>query len=173
MTLTEYTQKFFDILDYFKTTVLLNDISPGSDVSTRIISGKGLNDQDWIGYLRNVDTEKVDRWLVAIKGLQGIDPKLKTVGAFDKPIKLSIYYFADYRQGYDFDEDTGNTNTEREFLKKQIALDWYFETLPNGCLPGSVIVGAWNLDTSIMKFPSDSVHHAAWTIDLKLQQIQF
>lgn len=176
MTETEYIAKWFDILDYLKN-VWIKDattgISPESDVTTRIITGKGLQDDDWIGYLRNLETEKVDRWLLAIRGGKGEEPTAKGVGYFDKPVKLSVFYFADYRQGYDFDEDTGKTNSEREFLTKCIKLDWRMETLPNGCLPGQVKIIKWDWDTSIMKFPSDNTHHATFAIDLKMLSITY
>lgn len=176
MTGTQYIAKWFAILDYFKNSFILDPVtgvSPNSDVTTRIITGKGLQDDDWIGYLRNVDTEVVDRWLIAIRGGKGEEPTAKGVGYFDKPVKLSVFYFADYRQGYDFDADLGKTNSEREFLTKCIHLDWKLETLENGCLPGQVKVIKWDWETSIMKFPSDSVHHAQFAIDLKMLSITF
>lgn len=178
MTSTEYIAKWFGILDYIKT-VWISDpttgISPDSDVTTRIITGKGLQDDDWIGVLRNDDevNPKVDRWLLALRGGKGEEPIAKGVGYFDKPVKLSVIYFADYRQGYDYDSVSGKTNSEREFLTKCIHLDWKLETLENGCLPGQVKVIKWDWETSIMKFPSDAVHHAQFAIELKMLSINF
>jgi hypothetical protein len=177
MTEQQYIDKLFGVLDYFQSAIKdpTTGISPASDVKTRIITGRGMQDLSWIGELRNTETEKVDIWLLSIRGFRGVDRGEKGeigVGYFNKPVKLGIYYFSDYLQGLDFNVGV-STNSEREFLTKQFKMDWRLETLENGCLPGNVYVQKWNTDTIHMKFTSETTHYAAWQVDLKLLQIQY
>lgn len=172
MTLEQYQNLIFSTVDYIATN-LIAPIEGDSQIATRYITSEGQNDEDWIGYLRN-DSGIVDIWLITIVGFRGLPGEQKAVGTFDKPITILIDYFADYRQGLNFDDtdlDDIKTNTERKFLKKVIALDFALENLTD-CLPNGTLIESWETRMSLKKFTSDTTHRSTTVLNLKMTGIK-
>lgn len=51
MTKQEYKDKLNAILEFFKTSIITPN-SNGSEIVTRYITSSGLNDEQWLGFLR-------------------------------------------------------------------------------------------------------------------------
>lgn len=169
MTVEEYQDKFFSTLDYISTG-LIAPISPLSRRETRYITSRGQDEESWIGTLRN-DDGVVDIWLITLVSLTGLPDEQKGgVGTWDKPFSVYIDYFADYRQGYDYDSSNPadiKTNSEREFLKKQIALDYTLENLPS-CFPNGIWIINWEQRFSLKAFSTDTTHRAQVVLNLRM-----
>lgn len=175
ITLTEYQDKLFSTVDYVAAN-LIRPIDANSLIKTRYITSQGNDDESWIGYLRD-DTRisnefpsgVVDIWLITISGLRGLPQDQKgMVGGFNKPFSLYIDYFADYRQGLDFDDSNLSdikTNSEREFAKKVFAFDFALENITD-CLPNGVYIQDYDIRCSLRKFSSDTAHRAACVLNL-------
>lgn len=168
MTIEEYQEKLFAIPEYIKTN-LITPITGDSLIKTRYITSEGVDDEQWIGYLRDEDrNDIVDIWLITFAGGEGLPPENKgMIGGFDKPVSLYIEYLADYRQGLDYNEDTGATNSEREFLKKVWAFDFKLESITD-CLPNQVFIESHSYRLNIKQFSSDSCHRAQFVLNLKV-----
>lgn len=168
ITVTEYQDRIFNVLELIKTN-LITPITGDSLIKTRYITSEGVNDEQWIGYLRDEErNNQVDIWLITLAGGSSFDDN--PMGAFDKPLQVYVEYLSDYRQGLDYDDsdpDNIQTNSEREFLKKVFAFDFKVESL-KGCLGTDITVISHSFQISIKQFSSDSCHRAQFVLNLKL-----
>lgn len=160
MTIEEYQNTFFGFLGYIKDEIIKAQIAPDSDIETRYITSEGADNEQWIGMLRNSQTDKVDIWLLTISGLRGLPSSAKQPGGvFDKPFFLVIDYYADYKQG------TDEENTEREFDKKMLALDLILEQNQE-CFYEGVKITSWEMTKKIQRFSSASCHRLHCVLNL-------
>ena len=111
MTKQEYKDKLNAILEFFKTSIITPN-SNDSEIVTRYITSSGLNDEQWLGFLRGKNNGKTDIWLLTISELKGLGAGQKAVSGSTKRIQLAVDYFSDYRQG------TDASNSEQSFRDK-------------------------------------------------------
>lgn len=168
ITTEEYQNAVFAVLDYIKTDIITPN-SPGSHIETRYIAPEGQDDEQWLGFLRDQNMV-VDIWCMTIANLTGLpqeDERRGSVGTVTKPITIIIDYFADYRQGVDYVEDVA-TNTEREFLKKVLAVDLALEQ-KKGCLDADkILIRSWDYILKLKRFDNATVHWANGLLRLEL-----
>lgn len=182
MTVLDYQNLILGILDTFKTVILDSDNaistnidSTTSGVETRYITSEEADQEQWLGYLRNAN-KIVDIFLITVSGLKGQSDEdtLAPVGAYEKPLTVIIDYFADYHFGIDetkdVDGNTVETNTEREFQKKVIALDFWLEH-NRDCLPNDSRILKWVVKSGIKNFLTGATHIAKFDIDIVFQDI--
>lgn len=171
MTVTEYQDLLFSVLDKIKTDIISPN-STGSEIETRYITSEGRNDDSWLGVLRNTNGV-VDIWLLTFLtsiGLSQEDASRGAVGTFTKPVSVLLDYYADYRQGVDYDQLNGQTNTEREFLKKLFAVDFALEN-KRGCLDTKISILSWDFRYKLRRFEQATCHWGSGVLNLELTDI--
>jgi len=170
-TTEQYQELVFGVLDFLKTDIIAPN-SPGSAIETRYIAPEGNDDEQWLGFLRD-DDMTVDIWLMTITQLAGLDQRddrRGSVGTITKPMVIIFDYFADYRQGIDYVENVA-TNTEREFLKKILAVDLALEN-KKGCLDGDkIMINSWDFQLKLKRFDNATVHWANGLLRLDLTDV--
>lgn len=169
MAVSDYITKLFAVADNIAQNVI-RPINTDSLIKTRYITSQGQDDEQWIGLLRDEARGGiVDIWLITFSGLRGLPQDQKgMMGGFDKPVSLYIDYFADYRQGLDYDDSNPSsikTNSEREFLSKVFAFDYALEKVST-CLPNGVQIESYDIRLSLKQFSSDTAHRAACVLNL-------
>jgi len=174
LTPTQYAALVLSGLDLLKTTIIAPN-STGSIIETRYISSEGDSDEQWVGFLRDED-RVVDRWLLTVTSVDGLsqqDPLRGSVGTFNKPVTVVCDYYADYHHGPDAVGVVGSetvTNTEREFIKKVLAVDFALEN-KRGCLGGNIFIDRWNFQTRLRRFETATTHWANGFITLRFGDI--
>lgn len=167
MSLQTYQQFIFDTVQYIADNVI-RPIDANSSIETRYITSEGQGDENWIGFLRN-GAGVVDIWLITVAGLsKRTGAEGGGVGFFLKPLTVYIDYFADYRQGLDYNQTSGATNSEYEFLKKVFAFDYAME-ISKQCLgDSSRTIISYDIRIALKKFVSDTTHRASIVLNLQL-----
>lgn len=174
ITTLEYQTLMIGILDVVKTQIISPN-SSGSLIETRYISSEGMDDEQWLGALRDA-TGNVDIWLLTFGSLRGLDEDDSDKGAtgtFNKPLSIVVDYFADYKQGLDAVGDVGSesvTNTEREFLKKLFAVDLAIEK-KRGCLQDNIFIRSWDFRIRLRRFETATVHWASGMMQLEVTDL--
>lgn len=170
-TTTQYQDLMFSVLDKIRDDIIEPN-SSGSDIETRYIASEGRDDEAWLGYLRN-SSGVVDIWLLTFTGLRGYDQENEqrgAVGTFTKPVSVVLDYYADYRQGVDYDQPNSQTNTEHEFLKKLFAVDLALEQ-KRGCLDPNISIRDWDFRIKLRRFEQATCHWANGVLNLELTDI--
>ena len=176
LTRIEYIQLVLGSLELIKTEII-EVVAPDSLVNTRYIASEGRDDESWLGYLRDTDGT-VDRWLLTISGFHGLDRNAQTddpapVGTFTKPISVVVDYYADYQHGLDAVGAIGSetvTNTEREFLKKVLGVDFELEQR-YGCLNSNILIKDWDFQLKLRRFNQATTHWASGVINLEFTDL--
>ena len=119
MTKEQYRDKFYEVLTWLKTDIITPN-STGSVIKTRFITSVGVKDEQWLGFLRDLNNKKTDIWLMTFTNLKGLGLANKEIGSTTKDVAVEIDYFYDYRQGVDAQ------NSEYTFL---------CSNTPNSCSP--------------------------------------
>lgn len=173
VTIEQYQTLFLDVLPTLAD--MIRTIAPDSQIETRYIASDGRNDEAWLGNLRD-HNGNVDIWLMTLNTINGLseeDDRKGAVGTFTKPVTVVLDYYADYRIGIDHVGDVGSevyTNTEREFLKKILALDWSLEN-QKGCLHDGVLIRDWNFRLKLRRFETASCHWASGLINIEFSEL--
>lgn len=174
-----YLTRLFGILDALRDNII-RPIDANSLIKTRYITSEGVDTEQWIGMLRDelrtsaiYPSGVVDIWLMTFSGLRGLPQAQKgAIGVFDKPVQIYIDYFADYRQGLDYDAtdpDDIKTNSEREFLTKCFLFDYKLENATT-CLTSGVEVQSFDIRFSLKQFNTDTCHRAACVLNLLVSE---
>lgn len=174
ITKEEYIELILGVMDTIATDIITPN-SSGSEIETRYIASEGRDDEQWLGYLRNSDGA-VDIWLLTIAGLQGLgedDDRKGATGTFSKPVRVVIDYYADYRHGVDVVGEVGSetsTNTEREFLKKVLAVDLALEQ-KRGCLDSRIYIDKWDMILKLRRFETATTHWMSGVLEIGFTDI--
>lgn len=174
MTGIQYASLILSALDLVKTDIITPN-STGSQIETRYIASEGVDDEQWLGYLRDSNSV-VDIWLLTVASVRGLDQNDEdrgSVGAFNKPVTLICDYYADYHQGLDAVGAVGSetvTNTEREFIKKMLQVDFALEN-KRGCLSGNIYIKSWDFRFKLRRFQQATTHWASGEIILSFGDI--
>jgi len=170
----QYATLVLGALDTVRTDIIAPN-SPNSEIETRYIASIGFDEEGWLGQLRD-DTNNVDIWLLSVASLRGLDEQsLATVpiGTFNKPVTLVMDYYADYKHGKDAVGVVGSetvTNTEREFLKKLLAVDNALER-KRGCLTGNIFIDGWDFRIKLRRWEQATTHWASGTLNLRFDSV--
>lgn len=161
MTKQEYKDKLNAILEFFKTSIITPN-SNGSEIVTRYITSSGLNDEQWLGFLRGKNNGKTDIWLLTISELKGLGAGQKAVSGSTKRIQLAVDYFSDYRQG------TDASNSEQSFRDKVFGVDFDLEKKQGLCGLDNIRLIDWTFKLKLKRFVNDTTHWAIGVINLEL-----
>ncbi len=172
ITISEYQELVFGAVEYLANTVIRGVTGMNSEIETRYITSEGTDDESWLGFLRKQNSTDVDIWLVTLQNTSSANIR-EGVGHINKPLSLVVDYFTHYRFGRDV--TATETNTEREFHKKVLALDLTFE-LKRSCLNSDdfpdVEIEGWTFKTGIKRFATDSCHFLHGDVRLKFNEIR-
>ncbi len=94
----------------------------------------------------------------------------KQIGTIDKPIELVLDFFYNYRQGLNYDADTETTNSEREFMERLLAVDYFLEQKRN-CLPNGIQLLDWEFNIRLKPFTNDTTHWAQGVLKFRFDGI--
>lgn len=165
MTKEQYRDKFYEVLTWLKTDIITPN-STGSVIKTRFITSVGVKDEQWLGFLRDLNNKKTDIWLMTFTNLKGLGLANKEIGSTTKDVAVEIDYFYDYRQGVDAQ------NSEYTFLSNIFFVDFALEQKQGMCGVSGVKIKDWDFKTRLKRFTNDTTHWMTGVINFQVD-IQF